>query len=632
MNWHARILGALLLLTPLVSAAAQVANDANYDFAWDIAPRLTQAGCASAECHGGATGRGGMKLSLFGTDPRADYAAIVEDLDGRRIDRLDPARSLILRKPTLDLDHGGGLRWNEEDHAVQVLREWITAGAPYRGAEAFQPVALELLLEERGEGSHVRAIARDADGNATHVTDRVVFQCSDPFALRVRQDGRLDEQNPQAKAWIFARLGQLDARVYWRGSQSIEVERVEERADESRLLRRLYFDLLERWPTADDQRRYFAAAPQSRYAAEVRRLLDGAEFAARFDRFLDAWLERPAMAPSRSEEAVFKLDRIARETLNRSARAAAWNQRRDPRDRAEAFAKSYLGLRLECARCHNHPFDRWTQDDHLSFAALFVDARPDGAAGKFFDPEQGAVIAPRFLDRSSDADRSWSEPAALANWLIADQRERFAINAANRLIAWTLGRGLVEPLDDHRTTNPPLDEALLAEVTEQLLASSFDVRDTLFWLLNTDLYQRATRVSHGALEESTEPDLLAARPVRVLDRDELLRAVCRALDAPDPETGASASPLSSELELLHGERIEAALHAPGNLLSVLAEFGGADEVAMIEELYLALLTRSPTAAELSVCQATYSAAPSSLAGLRAVARAMILTREIGAHR
>ncbi|MBL8897556.1 MAG: DUF1553 domain-containing protein, partial [Planctomycetes bacterium] len=301
-------------------------------------------------------------------------------------------------------------------------------------------------------------------------------------------------------------------------------------------------------------------------------------------------------------------------------------RRSDPRDRMEHFAGAFLGLRLECARCHNHPADRWTQRDHLAFSALFVDPRPDGSAGLFFDPASGERIAPRFLGANASAGEAAFADAALVDWLLAEQRERFAENLANRLAAFLLGAGLVEPLDDHRTTNPPRDVALLRELRERLLAANFDARPVLLWLCTTEHYQR--RIDPSPEETAAAPGL---RRARVLRPGELLPAIARALDAPPPEQQADASPLARELELLHGEPLERVLHAPGNLLHVLAELEPSAERAL-EELYLALLTRPPREAERELLLPRFASGVARLEVLREIARALILTREIGAHR
>ncbi|MBK9384641.1 MAG: DUF1549 domain-containing protein [Planctomycetes bacterium] len=621
-----RALASFAWLLVATSAWAQEESEEfyyEYDFAWDIAPRLVQAGCATAECHGGATGRGGFKLSLFGTDPRADYDAIVEELDGRRIDRLDPERSLVLRKPTLDLEHGGGLRWNEDDDAVRVLREWIAAGAPFRADDPFVPQRLELERIESGlqRSFGLRVLAIDAQGRAREVGDRATISSSDPDALRVR-GGVVT--HARAPGWIFARFQQLDARLEVPGGELRELDAA--RADPLLLARRLCFDLVGRWPTPEELRRYLAWAEGERLGAYARELVDGAEFAAHFARFVDRWLGSSPGALTSEELALAPLDRIAREALRGGGRSALLRRRSDPRDRMEHFAGAFLGLRLECARCHNHPADRWTQRDHLAFSAPFVDPRPDASPGPFFDPASGERIEPRFLGTSASASEAAFAEAALVDWLLSEQRERFAENLANRLAAFLLGAGLVEPLDDHRTTNPPRDLALLRELRERLLAARFEARPVLLWLCATEHYQRP---SDPSPEAPTAAEGL--RRARVLRPEELLPAIARALDAPPPELQADASPLARELELLHGEPLERVLRAPGNLLEVLAELEPSAERAL-EELYLALLTRPPREAERALLLPRFASGAVRLEVLREIARALILTREIGAHR
>jgi hypothetical protein len=626
---NARVLASFALLLGAVSGRAQDAQRAStydYDFAWDIAPRLVQAGCATAECHGGATGRGGFKLSLFGTDPRADYAAIVEELDGRRIDRLDPARSLILRKPTRELEHGGGLRWEEGDPSVTVLRDWIAAGAPFRGGEPFVPVRIELRWTEHeiiGFALEVRAF--DAQGRERWATDRATYQSSHPEAIHVTRNGglRVEADFYSRSAWIFARLGQLDAGLVWGGSTDPEPG---QRAEDHTLARRLCFDLCRRWPTATELNRFFALPAAERVDAFAREWMASAEFEARFARFLDAWFANDDRGAGMRSGTARTLDALAREALADGARSTLLRRRSDPRDRAEHFAGAFLGLRLECARCHNHPADSWKQSDHLAFSALFVEPRPDGSAGLFFDPASGERIAPRFLGASADAGADALDPEALAEWILSEQRERFATNAANRLAAFLLGRGLVMPLDDHRTTNPPRDEALLGELRTRLIDARFDPRPVLHWLACTPHYQRASAPSADA-----EAEEHALRRARVLTTSELLHAVARALDAPLPAESPAESPLASELGLLAGDSIDELLQAPGNMLEVLAEFGGSDD-DVLDELYLALLTRRPKAEERSLFAPRFASGEPRIAVLRGIARALILSREIGAHR
>ena len=626
--------GLLVAAAPLalVAARALAPDAAPADFTHDVLPLLQRAGCSSAYCHGSATGRGGFKLSLFGSDPRADYEAITQELDGRRIDRAEPERSLLLQKPALRVPHGGGRRLPAGGEEYRVLREWIVRGTPWHGGPARSLAGLDLALE----GGALRARARFDDGSTRDVTGLATFTSSDPEVATVSTDGTV-ELRDAGEAWLLARYGNQNARLAVRRPfATVPVETSDHPLDRvwlarlaelglapappagaEILRRRLYLDLAGRPPAPHEQ-------DQCDVAARVDALLERREFAETFGAHLARWLGAEqarglADAVARGDS----LPEIARLVLEREL----GTRRGDPRDRAEHVGRAFLGIRIGCARCHDHPLDRGRRGEHLAFAACFADPRPAPGGGttdgKLFDPDTGEEVAPALLPL--DGARAGTD---LVAFVLDEGHGLLAQNLANRVFAALVGRGLVEGQDDHRLSNPPVHEALLAALVAEWRRTGGDLRALVRTIATSRLYAASSEAAAGdPATEQARVRWFARREARPLDDAVLARSFAFVLGVRRPAMGAVA-PLARQLAVQNGPLLHEAL-AEGTLVDSVLDLGPRDR--RLDGLYALVLARAPRAEERAKFQPLLEGDDPRTA-LRDLAFALLAGREFSSNR
>lgn len=621
------------------------------DFVRDVLPILQRQGCASAYCHGAATGQGGFKLSLFGSDPLADHTAITSALGGRRLDLADPDNSLLLQKPLRRVQHGGGKRLREDGAEHERLRAWIAGGAPFTLAE--DEHLDDLSLTRSADRLSVEArFAGPAGTRVADVTGLSVFSSSDERTASVDRLGHVTVHGP-GEAWLFARYCGQSARLAvvqpFEGAVAVAAgsrapldaafaERLDELglepappASPERLLRRLHLDLCGMPPSEQALRRFLALPATSRVADTVAELLATPAFAEVAARRIGAWLELPdEPAPGPGSNDAPAPQRASARALWRDVRAfaagdGAWpeltrrllvpgapflNRHEDPRDRAELVARTMLGVRVGCARCHDHPDDRWRRSDHLAFSACFSDPRPGSHpggtdamamqamdAGAFFDSETGAEVDPRLLPLVRvDEGGEGVAGAPSVHEFVHDRRHDQAARAlCNRVFAWLMGRGLVEPIDDHRETNPAVHEAWLDVLQSAFHAGGQRLRPLVAAIATSRLYALDSPDQEEAVDPRTR--FFAARASKPLDPGTLRRALTAVLGVEETVLPRlPASPLARRLELLNGEGMARALRAPGNTVHALALLGGSPH-EQLDALFLMCLTRHPAEAE-----------------------------------
>ncbi|MEX2176543.1 MAG: DUF1549 domain-containing protein [Pirellulaceae bacterium] len=673
-----------LLVVALLSAAP-------VDFDTEVLPVLTRAGCNSGACHGAAAGRGGFRLSLFGGDPQADHRAIVHELEGRRVNLARPDRSLLLLKPTWEIDHEGGQRFEADSPFAQLLTEWIGGGALRTPARQLT----ELIVEPKQ--ATVAAVpaevklavtARFDDGTSRRVEDLAVFTPADPASTKVDPGGNVQVLRPGRQTIVVRFLTHvaaiqitapypgesLDLSARPRGNWiDDEIYAAHEglrlppspRAGDATLLRRVTLDLTGRLPTPSEVRAYLADRGEDKFVAAVDRLLASSAFNeywtyqyARWQRirtnpndaagtrlFRD-WLHGQIAAARPLDEWTAEL--LTAEGDSHTVGPANFHRNAaDARGAAEYLSESLLGIRLRCANCHNHPLDQWTQDDYHGLAAIFarlergtvVRLKP---TGEVVHPATGEAAIPRLPGaRFLPADQD-NRPA-LAAWLVSGEHGRLARAQVNRLWHSLLGRGLIEPIDDLRETNPASHPALLDRLTADFIQHGYDLRHTLGLIANSAAYQRSGQPLPAA--GSDERFYSHARP-RALAAEVLLDAVCDATgvgvawdDAPpadrraiqafspellakelgplasciDPrgcqqqeEQGASLDQLAVQLHWINGKLVNRRLENVENLLAGLAAETSSPE-KLVEEYYLRTLSRLPTADELAFWSAELSA-------------------------
>jgi hypothetical protein len=657
------------------------------DFDTDVLPVLTRAGCNAGACHGAAAGRGGLKLSLFGGDPAADYRAIVQDLEGRRVNLARPDRSLLLLKPTWELDHEGGQRFESDSPQARLLLDWIQSGAPrlaQRRLVRLRVDPAQATVAQVPATVPLAVTAEFTDGTSRRVEDTAVFSPADPAAIEVDARGAVRVLRPGRHTLVVRFLTDVvavqitaphagepldPARLPWNNWIDDEINTTlaalrlppSPRAQGAALLRRVTLDLTGRLPTPDRVRAFLADTSEGKFAAEVDRLLASPEFAEYWTFHFARWLrirEGPNDAAGtrafhdwlrRQIETGFPLDRWTAEMVtaggdsHQHGPANFHRNAADARGQAEYVAESLLGIRLRCANCHNHPLDRWTQDDYHGLAAIFAGIERGQfvrvrAGGEVNHPATGEPALPRIPGERFLPPKDDYRPD-LAAWITGGgENRRFARAQVNRLWHSLFGRGLVEPIDDLRDTNPPSHPALLDRLTQDFIDHEYDLRHTLRLVANSATYQRSSVPLPAAA--SDDRFYSQCRP-RSLPPEVLLDMIADATGVPSEfRLGREALPAGTRAVALYSPELAAAALGPlavcaaprgcpqeaaspaslddlavqlhwinGGLLNRRLE-GGRSEFArlaashlatgrVIEEYYLRTLSRLPTEDELT---------------------------------
>lgn len=559
-----------------------------FHFERDIVPILSRYGCNASGCHGKAEGQNGFKLSVFGFDPAADFMALLQESQGRRVSLARPAESLLLTKATGRVPHGGGARLPIDNVEYQLLRKWIAAGAPFGRADAPQAVSVKLYPSARrmrfGESQQLQLTAAYSDGEQIDVTPLAKFQSNNEGLATVDEQGRVTVgSTPGDVAIMAAFAGHVDVfRVLI--PQTISTEGVphppvQSRFDElvdlkltqlgivpsglcsdSDFLRRASLDIIGTLPTADEARAFLSDPSPSKRSRVVNDLLKRPEYAdywamqwadlLRVDREklgakgayqFYAWI-RQSFRENRP------LDELARglltaEGLLSEQPAGYWYKvLAQPNERANAAVQVLLGVRIECAQCHHHPFDRWSQDDYFGMQSLFnqtaFKASPRGEllftldhAPETRHPRTDEIVPPHVLGESQRPITSGQDRRqALADWLAAGANPWFARNLANRLWAHFIGRGIVEPVDDVRLTNPPSNPELLDALAGKLVACQFDLHEMIRAITASRTYQLSSEPNSTNRGDEQNYSRALLRP---MEAEVLLDAVCQVTGVPE---------------------------------------------------------------------------------------------------
>jgi len=713
---------AVQALPPLASHS--VVTSRPVSFRRHVIPVLTKMGCNSGACHGAAAGKNGFALTLRGYDPEADYETITRAAAGRRVNRLEPAKSLLLLKPTETLPHMGGKRFDVGSPEYKVLASWIAEGTPApRAADAALLTisvtpASEML--KVGEMRQLSVRARYADGTSEDVTRWARYGSADMGIAQVDDQGRLTMRGHGETAVTVGFMTSVAlARVrspypndiadgdFAIAAQYNEIDRgVLAKLRELRIrpgglctdaefIRRAYLDGAGILPTREEVERFLAEPAPDKRARLIDALLDRTEFV---DYWTYKWSDLLLVSSRTLGRANVKTfydwirasvaantswDRFARELTTasgRTDRVGAANYfliHRNPTDIAENFTQAFLGLTLTCARCHNHPLEKWTQRDYYQFANLFARVRvkeddrefatKDDTAlvytaddGEILHPRLGVALPPRPLDGVALPLESHDDRRAyLARWLTSPGNTQFARTIVNRVWGSLLGRGFTSPVDDLRATNPASNEELFAAVTADFVGNGFDVKRLIHQIMTSATYQRSsdTDATNGADDRYYSHYLTRRLPAEViLDAFSQVTAVptkfegfprgTRALQLPDtrvdsyfltvfgrPErilTSAAERQmdptLPQALHVINGDTLNGKLMDPQGRIAALARDAGSS-ADIVDALYLAALSRSPTAAEKQVLVERIDRVPDKRQIVEDLAWAILTSRE-----
>ena len=522
----------------------------------DIAPILDGSGCSSALCHGKFGGQGGFDLSLLTLDPEADYQPIVSASRGRRVNLIEPERSLFLLKPTEQVSHEGGMRFsvNSEDY-LTILR-WLEAGAPFSPSdpriERLEVYPDEFALPAVGDNQQLKVLAYFTDGSVEDVTRKTVYESSDEPIAEVSEDGLVTSMRWGGTAILARFLGQVSA-AFVTIPRASEIEDYPEfpasnfidtfvgaklkklnvvpsaLSSDEEFIRRVYLDTIAKLPTPNELQAFVENRDTNKRAALIDallerpefvdlrtlrlgdmlrchpRLLGGAGLGQRSATLFHEWIQDNVEKNTPYDQFVREII-TARGSTYQVGPANYYRIEAAPDGRAETTAQAFLGLRLTCARCHKHPFDRWTTDDYWNFAAFSGKvATRDGKLYQerviYYNPT-GRVINQSVLgNRGEEAiptvlggdpvERRYQGDYVklLADWMTSPTNPYFAKATVNRLWSYYFGRGIIHPVDDMRETTPATVEGLLAALSEEFVRSGFDTKQTIKLILVSRTYQ-----------------------------------------------------------------------------------------------------------------------------------------------
>ncbi len=664
-----------------------------------VQPVLARFGCSSGACHGAAAGKNGFRLSLRGYDNEGDHLAMTRHAQGRRVNLADPGRSLLLLKPTSAVPHKGGVRFEPDSREYSVIAEWIAAGAP--GPRKDDPridrieVVPPRLVLTPGVEQQILVRAHFSDGSVVDATPWAKYTWSDSSVAVADETGRVKvtgNGEGAVTAWYLSKIAIATVSVPYPNDVPAEVfakadrrnfvdDQVLEklrslklppspRCTDAEFLRRAFIDTIGMLPTADEARAFAADSGADRRDRLIDALLQRPEFV---DYWTYKWSDLLLVTSKRLQAPTMwayhtwirnqvaantPWDQVARKVVTASGgtiengAATFYLLHDEPSKQAEVVSQTFLGMSIQCAKCHNHPMEKWTNDQYFAFANLFARVRTKSGAragnaivfaapeGELIQPLHNRPQPPTPLDGtpiSLDDPRDRRE--AMADWLVSRDNPYFSRSIVNRVWANFLGAGLVEAVDDMRKTNPPSNEKLLHALATHLADRQFDLKALMRTILQSETYQRSSRALPGNAADRrfyshyTPRRLMAEVALDALSQvtavpTEFKQAAergpssfaypvgWRALQLPDSNIDSyflksfgradrivpcecertSEPSMAQALHIANGDTLNAKLRAKNNRLDRWIAAGKTD-AEIVEEAYLAALSRPPTEAE-----------------------------------
>ena len=595
----------LLILFDVSASDVMARDDLVPSFRQDVMPVLSRSGCNLGTCHGGASGKGGLKLSLRGQDPDDDFRVLTRELSSRRVNIVQPDQSLLLLKPLMEVPHEGGRRFEVTSHEYQILNDWIAAGLP-GDPDTLSPVLrltvtpTQVTVVEKSSPVKISAVAHFSDGSTRDVTHLAVYSSSS-IAIDVSDQGQVSVDQPglttvtvrylefQEPIRIEIIPDQPDFQFVAPEPANVVDEHVFRQLQRLRInpstvcsdsvfIRRAWLDLTGQLPPANVAKDFVASTDSNKRAAMIDRLLASegyvdqqtmywADLLRVEEKTLDEtglkvyhqWIRNSIASGKPLNEFISEII-AARGSTYKVPPANFYRALRSVEERSETVAQVFLGVRLTCAKCHNHPFDQWTQDDYYDWSNFFgridyeiiENKRRDKSDKHEFVGEQIVKMKPdgeirsartrqsaglRFLGEAETAAAetdSQDRLQLLAAWLTSKENHRFAATQANRIWYQLMGRGIVDPIDDFRATNPPVNKDLLDELTSQFIRENFDVRS----LTRTIMMSRTYQLSSEPNPSNQHDELCFSRVVpQRLTSERMLDAVSTVLETDVPFGG-----------------------------------------------------------------------------------------------
>lgn len=556
-------IGALVAKSPVMVKDA--AKRAPVSLVNDIEPALTWIGCNQAACHGQQNGKGGFKLSLRGWDPAFDWEQMTKDAAGKRVFAKNPARSLLLLKPLGEVPHGGGKVLDKNSAEYALILRWLREGAAAPGDKDVRLTEIavtpaERILPRAGAAQRLLVSARYSDGTVRDVTRLARYQSQNDAVAGVDAAGRVAAKGPGESALMVSYGGEVKtasilvpfpnptpttpaARAnYVDEHVAVKLAKMRiptsSRATDAEFLRRVTLDTIATLPTPAETRVFLADKDPNKRARLIDRLLARPEYVDyRTLKLADLLRVNGQYLSEEGADVYYRwiheqvqrnvpYDQFVRDLLGargstfRSGPANYFRVAGNPEDLAETTAQSFLGTRIACAKCHNHPFERWKQSDYYGLAAFFVKMGKKGGpefgeeqvynnrrGGETVNPRTKQVVAPKYL--GGDAPKLEHENegvidrrVVLADWLTSKNNFDFARVAVNRIWADYFGKGIVDPVDDFRVSNPPANAPLLDALAKDFIAHDFDVKYITRVILNSETYGRSSEILPGNTKDT----------------------------------------------------------------------------------------------------------------------------------
>lgn len=698
---------------------ARAATRHPISFTNDVIPILTRTGCNTGACHGAARGKDGFRISLFGYDPDGDYHRITREIGVRRINLAVPEDSLLLKKSIGAVQHTGGKRFDAESDYYATILEWLRDGALADPADAKPPIVESVsiyppqaVLEGENATQRFVAVAHYADGTTRDLSRLAGFSTNNPTSADI-DDAGVVTAGARGEAFVMVRFD-----THTVGSQVLVLpagleytpppitgnyidELVGKKLQQLRLtpsglcsdeefLRRATIDITGLLPTEEEYHQFMNDVAPDKREALVNRLLDRKEFS-------EIWAMKFAqiLAIKSSNEVSYKsaflyanwltdqfarnvpIDQMVRDLLASTGGTFTTPQtnfyevERDRLKTAENVAQVFMGIRTQCAQCHNHPFDRWTMDDYYGFAAFFAQVGRKQAedyrefiisnrgSGETKHPVTGQNMKPKFLGGEEPDVAGKDRREVLAQWLTAPENPYFARSIANRVWAHFTGIGLVDEVDDIRASNPPSNPELFDRLGEKLVEYEFDFRRLVRDICASEAYQRS---STPTAENASDTRNYAHATVRRIPAESLLDCISMVTAAPDKFRGlplgaravqiadgatsnyflttfgrsprvtvaeceATTDPsLSQALHLLNGSSVHNKINQ-GKVVEKMLKEQQMPPEEIVRSLYIRCLSRTPTETEMQDLQASLEAAPNVQQGLEDIFWALLNSRE-----
>jgi len=688
-----------------VRVGSEAAAGMGVDFARDLLSILTTKGCNGSGCHGSPAGQNGFKLSLFAADPDADHQAIVHEADGRRVDLENPAQSLILQKPTFQVAHGGGHLMAPESDEYRTILQWLEQGAPLR-SDGAQLERLEIYPRERvlvGEGAAqpLVVVGRLSDGTTRDMTDEVRFNVEDEAIVSAVEDGVVTARSRGRVSVLARAMGKTAAAqlfVIEAGTAAVETpqpanfidERIFAKLRQLRIepfpvssdrvfVRRVFLDAIGVPPTLREVEEFVADDRPDKRSRLIDHLLEREEYGTHWlvkleDWFRNSqyysqgrtngsykrWLHELVRRDKPYDDAVYEMLTAVGDTTVRPA-GNFWHPAIDfmlkefQRNKAvPTITRLFLGKRIECAECHNHPLENLTQDDFYGMAAFLARTDVKHGYGQYrrvwYDTRQGEIehpltgepVPPKFLGGDEpEIGPEETRREVLADWVVSEERMQLARATVNRVWYEYFGRGIVEPFDDFRSTNPPTHPDLLDDLARHFIDSDFRFKSLHRLILNSKTYQLSAHTPERPGGTDPLEDLLFARyRPRKLPAEVLLdtivavtgvvqefrnypkgtspKELIASIGAPhflttfgfprrDVMEARSQNPsLAQALHLMNSDTVnEKVAEDEGRLAGLLA--AGESDDQILEDLYLRAYARPPRAAEREKIEAFLAA-------------------------